>query len=114
MNSGSNRWRPTSRTRCGRPRREASTCRWEVRVAEVAVIGAGVAGLTAAHVLQRKHEVTLFEADDRLGGHAHTHDLGFDDTFRRMCEFYLAYSEAGFRVGYLGVQQFGMAGRLGH
>ena len=41
----------------------------------VAVVGAGVAGLTAAHVLQRRHDVTLFEADDRLGGHAHTHDL---------------------------------------
>jgi cyclopropane-fatty-acyl-phospholipid synthase len=27
--------------------------------------------------------------------------LGFDDTFRRMWEFYLAYSEAGFRAGYL-------------
>lgn len=40
--------------------------------------------------------------------------LGFDDTFRRMWEFYLAYSEAGFRVGYLGVQQFGLAERLGH
>ncbi|GAB2822413.1 SAM-dependent methyltransferase [Lentzea nigeriaca] len=39
--------------------------------------------------------------------------LGFDDTFRRMWEFYLAYSEAGFRVGYLGVQQFAMAERLG-
>jgi cyclopropane-fatty-acyl-phospholipid synthase len=40
-------------------------------------------------------------------------ELGFDDTFRRMWEFYLAYSEAGFRVGYLGVQQFAMAERLG-
>ena len=28
-------------------------------------------------------------------------DLGFDHTFRRMWEFYLAYSEAGFRTGYL-------------
>jgi cyclopropane-fatty-acyl-phospholipid synthase len=35
--------------------------------------------------------------------------LGFDDTFRRMWEFYLAYSEAGFRVGYLGVRQFALA-----
>jgi predicted NAD/FAD-binding protein len=34
-----------------------------------------VAGLTAAYVLQRRYDVTLFEADDRLGGHAHTHDV---------------------------------------
>ncbi|SDD53618.1 class I SAM-dependent methyltransferase [Rhodococcus tukisamuensis] len=33
-------------------------------------------------------------------------ELGFDDVFRRMWEFYLAYSEAGFRAGYLDVQQF--------
>lgn len=31
--------------------------------------------------------------------------LGFDETFRRMWELYLAYSEAGFRTGYIGVSQ---------
>jgi cyclopropane-fatty-acyl-phospholipid synthase len=31
--------------------------------------------------------------------------LGFDETFRRMWEFYLAYCEAGFRTGYLNVAQ---------
>ncbi|MFE0700952.1 NAD(P)/FAD-dependent oxidoreductase [Streptomyces sp. NPDC058872] len=41
----------------------------------VAVVGAGVAGLTAAHVLSRIHDVVLYEADERLGGHAHTHEL---------------------------------------
>ena len=41
----------------------------------VAVVGSGVAGLTAAHVAARTSEVTLYEADDRLGGHADTHDV---------------------------------------
>jgi uncharacterized protein len=45
------------------------------RTPRTAVVGSGVAGLTAAHVLGRTHHVTLYEADDRLGGHAHTHEL---------------------------------------
>ena len=44
-----------------------------------AVVGAGVSGLTAAYVLSRTHDVTLFEADERLGGHAHTHDVPTSD-----------------------------------
>ncbi len=38
-----------------------------------------------------------------------TLDGAFDGTFRRMWEFYLAYCEAGFRSGYLGVSQLGLA-----
>ncbi len=36
-------------------------------------------------------------------------ELGFDETFRRMWEFYLGYCEAGFRVRYLGVSQLSLA-----
>ncbi len=45
----------------------------------IAVIGGGVSGLTAGYLLARANEVTLFEADDRLGGHAHTHRLAAPD-----------------------------------
>ena len=39
----------------------------------IAVIGSGVSGMTAGYVLSRTDDVTLFEADSRLGGHADTH-----------------------------------------
>lgn len=39
---------------------------------KIAIIGAGVSGLTAAYRLQPQHEITLFEANDYLGGHANT------------------------------------------
>lgn len=45
----------------------------------IAVVGAGVAGLTAAHVLASRHDVTVYEAEPRLGGHAHTHDVRAPD-----------------------------------
>ncbi len=45
------------------------------RERRVAVVGAGVSGLTAAYVLQRSAAVTLFESASRLGGHADTHDV---------------------------------------
>ncbi|WP_202879234.1 FAD-dependent oxidoreductase [Nocardioides cynanchi] len=41
----------------------------------IAVIGSGVAGLTAAHIAAKTADVTLFEADTRLGGHADTHEV---------------------------------------
>ncbi|MEU6697402.1 FAD-dependent oxidoreductase [Pseudonocardia sp. NPDC046786] len=45
----------------------------------VAVVGSGVSGLTAAHLLAGTHDITLYEADDRPGGHAHTHELTTSD-----------------------------------
>jgi predicted NAD/FAD-binding protein len=39
----------------------------------VAVIGSGIAGLASAWLLSREHAVTLYEANDYLGGHTHTH-----------------------------------------
>jgi len=41
----------------------------------IAIIGSGIAGLTCAHLLSRRHAVTVFEAADRVGGHTHTVDV---------------------------------------
>jgi predicted NAD/FAD-binding protein len=39
---------------------------------KIAIVGAGVSGLVAAHILHQHHDVTLFEANDYAGGHTHT------------------------------------------
>jgi predicted NAD/FAD-binding protein len=41
-------------------------------MARIAIIGSGVAGLTAAHRLRRDHEIVLYEAGAHVGGHVHT------------------------------------------
>jgi predicted NAD/FAD-binding protein len=45
----------------------------------IAIVGSGIAGLTCGHTLHRHHDVTVFEADRRIGGHAHTVDVTFGD-----------------------------------
>lgn len=44
----------------------------------IAVVGSGIAGLGAAWLLSREHEVVLFEREARLGGHTHTHTVERD------------------------------------
>ena len=39
---------------------------------KIAIVGTGVSGLTAAHLLHPKHEITVFEAEQRIGGHVNT------------------------------------------
>ena len=51
----------------------------EARQRRIGVVGSGVAGLTAAWVASRTAHVTLYEADDRLGGHADTHRVTTPD-----------------------------------
>ena len=42
------------------------------RPLNIAVIGQGIAGMSAAWLLSQGHRVTVYESEDRLGGHSHT------------------------------------------
>lgn len=42
---------------------------------KIAIIGTGIAGMTAAWQLHRAHDLTIFEANDYIGGHTHTVDV---------------------------------------
>lgn len=60
--------------------------------ARVAVVGAGISGLSAAYLLSQRHDVRLFEKDARLGGHAHTHTLAHGGRDWTMDSGFLVYN----------------------
>ena len=46
---------------------------------KIAVIGSGIAGNVAAYKLSQEHDVTVYEANDYVGGHTNTHDIIVND-----------------------------------
>lgn len=63
---------------------------------KIAVIGSGVSGLGAAWALSRRHEVHLFEADERLGGHAHTVEIDLDGQRLPVDTGFIVYNERNY------------------
>ena len=41
----------------------------------IAIVGTGISGLTSAYLLNRQHDITVFEANDYIGGHTATKDV---------------------------------------
>jgi predicted NAD/FAD-binding protein len=64
-----------------------------VPVKRIAVVGSGIAGLSAAWLLSRDHAVTLFEANDYLGGHTHTVDVTLDGITAPVDTGFLVFNE---------------------
>ena len=62
----------------------------------IAIVGTGVSGLVCAHLLSRRHDVTLFEADDRPGGHAHTVTVDLPDGRFDVDTGFLVYNERNY------------------
>jgi uncharacterized protein len=58
----------------------------------IAVIGSGISGLGAAWALRDTAEVTVFEQDDRLGGHACTHSFDYDGAAMRVDLGFIVYN----------------------
>ena len=46
---------------------------------KIAIIGSGIAGNVAANYLHKDHDITLFEANDYVGGHTHTHPISWNN-----------------------------------
>ncbi len=80
----------------------------QAAVVKVAIVGAGISGLAAAHGLHPRHEITVLEGDDRPGGHAHTVTVDDGGVERRLDTGFLVYSRRNYPefdalLGQLGV-----------
>jgi predicted NAD/FAD-binding protein len=63
---------------------------------KIAVIGSGVAGIGAAWALSARHNVTLIEAEDRLGGHSRTLDADLGDEIVSVDTGFIVYNERNY------------------
>ena len=61
---------------------------------KIAIVGSGISGLAAARLLSRTHAATLFEAEPRLGGHAHTLDVTLDGVTHPVDTGFLVFNRA--------------------
>ncbi len=62
----------------------------------IAIVGTGVSGLVCAHLLSRRHDVTVFESDSRPGGHAHTVRIDLADETHDVDTGFLVYNERNY------------------
>ncbi len=62
----------------------------------IAVIGSGIAGMGSAWALDREHDVVMYEAESRLGGHAHTVEVDDDGRAVPVDTGFIVYNETNY------------------
>lgn len=62
-------------------------------IKKIAVIGSGISGLASAYFLQKKHQVTLFEANHYLGGHTNTVDIQLEGKHQAVDTGFLVFND---------------------
>jgi predicted NAD/FAD-binding protein len=60
----------------------------------IAIVGSGISGLVAAHLLRPRHEICVFEAAERIGGHTHTVDVHYRGERHAIDTGFIVYNEA--------------------
>jgi predicted NAD/FAD-binding protein len=63
---------------------------------KIAIVGTGISGLVAAHRLHREHELTIYEAGSRVGGHANTVRVDFEDETRRVDTGFIVFNDRNY------------------
>ena len=59
---------------------------------KIAIIGTGIAGNVVAYHLNKRHDITIFEANDYIGGHTHTHDIHINDEHHKIDTGFIVFN----------------------
>ena len=60
---------------------------------KIAIIGSGISGLTASYLLYKDHDITVYEANDYIGGHTHTHEINQNNNSWQVDSGFIVYNE---------------------
>lgn len=60
---------------------------------KIAIVGTGISGLVVAYLLHPEHELTIYEANDYIGGHSHTHDISLGGQRHHVDSGFIVYNE---------------------
>ena len=75
----------------------------------IAVVGSGISGLASAWLLSRQHQVTLFEAEARLGGHTHTHEIEVGGRRHRVDSGFIVCNPLNYPLFFAMLDELGVA-----
>ncbi len=64
----------------------------------IAIVGSGISGLVAAHLLHSRHQICVYEAADRIGGHTHTVDVAYQGEQHAIDTGFIVYNEATYPI----------------
>ena len=80
----------------------------------IAIVGSGISGLAAAHRLHREHEIVVFEAAGRLGGHSHTVEVEDELGEQRIDTGFIVFNDRNYPNFEALLAELGVASQRSH
>ncbi len=81
---------------------------------KIAIVGTGISGLMAAHLLHSEHELVVYEAAGRLGGHSHTVEVETEDGSHRIDTGFIVFNDRNYPNFERLLTELGVAGQPSH
>ena len=68
---------------------------------KIAIIGSGISGLTCAHSLFSEYDISVYEAEDYIGGHTHTVEVEKNGEVSNIDTGFIVFNQTAGRSGHL-------------